>query len=307
MRHFYIAALLAVLPFCSEAQSFFGPAGATWQFGTSPQYYYYARVISTAAIGKDTISTINYYQYEQGHSPHYMQMITTYTSGDTVYCLSSMNKYIPLYIFNTKAGDTLKFYKTYVNSGSDPYFYVRIDSMKPMLWNGQMLRTVWGYTIGPAPTDPGWNSFRRADTPRGILYVERLGAIYADGLLPWTNAILPEDPGYASCYYDGTLNIRPDGLDSCAHIPEDVPETLLPEFSLYPNPAGHTCNIRLGKSLPAEASVIIYDVCGRKQMELSIPAGIGSRSFDLLSWPAGIYLVALKSGQYRHFQRLVKE
>ena len=68
------------------------------------------------------------------------------------------------------------------------------------------------------------------------------------------------------------------------HEPED--------FSLYPNPATTEIQVR-SSFFGVRSSVFIYDMFGRKQEKIQIPAGQIQVRIDVSAYPAGIYIAVL--------------
>ncbi len=75
-------------------------------------------------------------------------------------------------------------------------------------------------------------------------------------------------------------------------------------FVIYPNPTTSEINIRYSLFDPSTSlrtgirySIFIYDMFGRKQDEVPIPKGQKLTHIDISDYPAGIYIVVLKSVQ----------
>ena len=94
--------------------------------------------------------------------------------------------------------------------------------------------------------------------------------------------------------------------DSCVWIGVEEPELII-TYSIYPNPA--TSEIHLRSSFfGARSSVLIYDMFGRQQEEIQIPADQGQVSIDVSDFLPGIYIIILRNenGMLRRRKFVVK-
>jgi hypothetical protein len=64
-------------------------------------------------------------------------------------------------------------------------------------------------------------------------------------------------------------------------------------FKIYPNPAKNDVTLQL-EDTTVQATVVLYDLLGKKIYEASLPSGTSSYQINTQSYPAGLYLVVLK-------------
>ena len=82
-----------------------------------------------------------------------------------------------------------------------------------------------------------------------------------------------------------------DGMDPNFSIPEDK---VINNINIFPNPANSEIHVR-SSFFGDRSSVFIYDMFGRQQEEIQIPAGQDQVSIDISAYPAGIYIAVLKN------------
>jgi len=75
--------------------------------------------------------------------------------------------------------------------------------------------------------------------------------------------------------------------------PSPVPRT--PYLQIFPNPAGNAIYFKYQLS-NISYQLSIYDLFGRKQDEIIIPPDQEQTRIDISSYPAGVYVAVLKSG-----------
>lgn len=102
----------------------------------------------------------------------------------------------------------------------------------------------------------------------------------------------------------GTLSCGPVGLIyGSSHSP---PRPALRQP--YPCPAGDELNIRLELSVPGEATLVVYDLAGRRRLRRSygsLAAGTHTLTLELRELLDGVYLLALESAGTRELRRFV--
>jgi hypothetical protein len=305
MKKSLLLFLCAILSVAGYAQVTFAPMGATWNFYPNALQYRHFRTDGTVTIaGKSCARTSAYEHDAYAHTTKKLGWLDTYTSGDTVYYRGFSGRLVPLYIFNVQQGDTLAFYKLNFYNATDSFFHVRIDSVKPVQWGNAMLKTVWARTIEPA-SDGTWCAFGR-DAEHQI-YVERIGAVYGEGLLPWTKAVIPETIGSPTCYYDGVTDVRLGGSDSCTGIPLTVTQQQPGDFNVFPNPARDAVSIQFSTPQPGTVTLALYNVIGRKYLEREITAGTQKLTIPMNDLPPGTYYISIRSEAGAWFKSIIKE
>ena len=89
-----------------------------------------------------------------------------------------------------------------------------------------------------------------------------------------------------------------DGMDPGFSIPED---DVMNNINIFPNPANSEIHVRSSffgarsSFFGVHASVFIFDMFGRQQEEIQIPAGHDQLRIDVSAYPAGIYIAVLKN------------
>jgi hypothetical protein len=124
---------------------------------------------------------------------------------------------------------------------------------------------------------------------------------YWDVLLYKVNDTLGTDTLYTGSYvYDSlcpyqipsdTINLA--GCLVTTNITNTLPpEPRTPQLHIFPNPAGDEINCQLS-IVNSKLSMFIYDLYGRKQVEIIIPPGQEQIRIDISAYPAGVYMAVL--------------
>ncbi len=220
----------------------------------------------------------------------------TYASGDTVFIYNTLfAKFTPLYIFNVSDGDTVSiptFHKPMWATVYDTTFSYVVDSVRNVLYDATMLKTVYARSLRPAT----WSG---ETTPTYGLVSEDFGA-YAERLGCLKIGIYPQcygcpvitsesnqTPGAIRCYNDPVTSIHL--VSGICGIPSvsvaDVKAG--PSVAVYPNPANDIINIATQKAL----SVTITTIIGTKISTTKIDSK--NTSINVSSLPAGTYLLRI--------------
>ena len=134
---------------------------------------------------------------------------------------------------------------------------------------------------------------------------------------------IPFTVPHVGCMDDMACNYNPNAIISseCEYPEEgfncDGTELslfigLIPEnysiSNIYPNPFNPITNISFGIPENANVKIIIYDLTGRKVQslinEFQTP-GYHSVDWDASSYPSGIYLIRMNSGDFGQIQKVV--
>jgi carboxypeptidase T len=84
-------------------------------------------------------------------------------------------------------------------------------------------------------------------------------------------------------------------VDLATGIPGNMPMPFVTKISLQPNPASGNITMKytLDKFYPGLNTFKIYDNTGQKVFETSLPHGSDAISWDVSSWPAGMYFYSI--------------
>ncbi|HWB64796.1 MAG TPA: T9SS type A sorting domain-containing protein [Chitinophagales bacterium] len=105
--------------------------------------------------------------------------------------------------------------------------------------------------------------------------------------------------------YAGTLALYPVGVSAINGV-QDVYSNL----NIYPNPVTNDFGMSFVLKQSETVTAGIYSIDGKMAKELMnerLNAGEVSRSFDLSTFPAGVYLVKLSAGETTVTRKIVKE
>jgi len=84
---------------------------------------------------------------------------------------------------------------------------------------------------------------------------------------------------------------------------QDIPKEKI-WFSISPNPASRTLNIKVSKKLQ-NAKITVFDVLGKKVYTKTLSTL--SPSIDVSKWNSGVYLVKISSENFSKTRRFVKQ
>lgn len=314
--------LFAIILFanCSKtfAQSNFAPVGATWYHSGFEGVYKSVAVKDTLILGI-SCRQIKQRIYISWPGPVYaMDLASTrdlyiYSNPDTVFCFNDrINRFSPLFVFNVNVGDTVRLPLfnapsacTYVSKDTTKLFEFIVDSVKNVIYDGEILKTVYSKCIIPKDLykfeSQGW--FYWGDSLN--VYAEKIGSLKT-GLLPYCVGACPTlatmgcaFPRNLRCYEDDSIKVHL--VDTCLNpswVPASLNEktTSTQKIVIYPNPTND--KISLGFELiNHQTKVIIVDVMGKKVFEKDFTKS-STISIDVAEIKSGVYFVKLlKEGE----------
>lgn len=136
----------------------------------------------------------------------------------------------------------------------------------------------------------GWQSENNLED---VIPTPDNGFLACGKVFPW-----PPDTGTQGAWI---IKLDSMGCDTpgCAiviSIPEEPLQINNDAFLIYPNPASSEVRIDIRYSLiDFRSSIFIYDIFGRKQEEIRIPADQNQVRIDVSTYPAGVYIAILKN------------
>ncbi len=193
-----------------------------------------------------------------------------------------------LYDFSLEVGDTLIGYIS--EFGFEPLIVSAVDSVLI----GSNYRKRW-----IIPVDG-------SDIEYSIRYIESIGGLH--GLVqPDPFFYLHSPVTDLICYSNGDGLIYPDGDESCMIITHSTNEFAAKQgIEVFPNPARGIFSVTLPTNLKTGTSHLrIIDVNGCVVKEQSLSHS--QNSINTESWPAGMYLLQVISGQDEMLTRVVVE
>ncbi len=267
------------------------PVGAEWHYsisqfgGAAPpdaEYAKYQVIKDTLYKGQLARQIEREYFRYVGDSVKWSTLYL-FDRNDTVFYYNDQySRYIPLYIFNVIAGDTLRFYypDTAGITVTDSTFRLIVDSVKMDSFpNSIILKAI--YT---SPLDIETISGIGSDLP----YLEKIGSLSI--MLPRGTLSLYHD-GPLRCYQDSNVNINYTTKACDQRLIVGISDLELAERSiqLVPSPVSEFFNIKTeGVRIN---SIKIYDMRG--SLVQTIPNG--KSLVDISSLDNGIYLVQLET------------
>ncbi len=293
----------------AQAQSdFFAPIGAEWYYGSTGfinnvHYRRYWSEKDTVIEGQDCRKISGAYVPREGDSA-VIHPLFVYSSGDTVlYYNSAFGKFTPIFIFNTKVGDTLSFYIPHYLPHNDTNVTIQVivENVDTLTIAGLDLRRIWArpYVNG------AW----------GITlvrpYIERIGSLFE--FLPFdSELILPESREKAfRCYRDQEISYQ--ATIPCDTLPTkstNVATSIESEdngFAIYPNPNNGTFNIIIGSIYPDYGKISILDLSGKDIHQLYVDRHENkmNKYSVSLSLSSGVYILRWTQKGIDYTQKLV--
>ncbi len=306
MKIYFLSLFSILLTFTSaQAQTDFAPIGAEWYYGsTSINYIHYNRYWSekdTVIDGLQCRKISGVYVPKKGDSSA-TEPVFVYSSGDTVlYYNTAFSKFTPIFIFNTKAGDTLSF--------NNPHYYVADDDTNAVIQvivekvdtltvDGIDLRRVW---LQPYIDGGKWAVAMVSP------YTERIGSGFE--FLPFrVMAGIPEAVEKAfRCYKDQEINYQLrehcDDLSSWYDGIEEQ-EDNIGKIQVFPNPFNRTFTIRMNRAEPKAVHISVTDIAGGKVAGTIIPPNQKELLWPL-GLPEGIYILKCNVNGTVYTQKLI--
>ncbi len=110
----------------------------------------------------------------------------------------------------------------------------------------------------------------------------------------------------ALLYFETNTLIYDDDALCDASIGSRYSEENLPQYTLYPNPADKSFNIKYSDSFGDNADLIIEDLSGRWLKQVNLPAKFNIKQLDVSDLPNGLYMIkVLSEGKCIFNQKLV--
>lgn len=293
---------------CSKtfAQSNFAPVGATWYHDGA--FGVYRSIVTKDTLYKGKVTQkIEQDIYVRWGSMHPRLQTTrdlyVYDNGDTVFCFNDrLDAFTPLFVFNVKAGDTLRL--PYFNpndcsksldTNSLALSFV-IDSVKNVPYDGTLLKTVYSKVVPNSRTTYSWS----LGNDSIMVYAQQLGSLKT-GFLPYCKgecAIITIQgcaiPSKLRCYEEDSIGVHL--VDTCLNtswVPASIIEktTIAQNLGIFPNPANDKISLSF-EALNYQTKVIIVDVMGKKVLEKDFLKS-SSLSIDVAEIKSGVYLLKL--------------
>lgn len=277
--------LLCCFTVCAsiKAQTVFAPPNSVWHYGFINSDGEDGLFYSVYKTTKDTLYETHLCSKIVGKkytTPTTYTDIPTqyiYTSNDTVFYYNfNFSKFLPLYKFNVKKGDTLKFHVPYLVSGHPDSFRVVVDTVYNIMIDRNLLRKIGTRYLDRFALDT---------------YTERIGN---GELIGHRYTITTGFANYLSCYQDGIMDTnfttKPCGYLKSSNI-SDV--HVSPKIVVYPNPFVHQVSVEIVPGIK-NITIQLYDMLGKKFIEMT---NINGDIFHLNTkeLPNGIYFLSIKN------------
>jgi hypothetical protein len=257
----------------------FGTIGTKWYYSESAgglcpgncEYLLLSSIKDSSILGITTHKIVQKYYMQNGEIRDY-QPIFVYSKNDTVYRYSfSKQKFITLYIFNHKKGDTLTLDSPDDNSKFASYRLV-IDSLKIESVDGISLKKYW-----TKPLD----DYQFYDSGS---FMDRIGGL--DWFYPRA-AIIPEAGGPIRCYLDSQIDTSFQNV-ACDYLVLRPPYKdiykLDNKVKISPNPS--TSRLRIESEIPIDL-VELVDISGKIALKSN------QQILDISKLPNGQYLMRI--------------
>lgn len=300
-------------PLRTSAQADFAPIGAKWYYsgglvnspvpGPRPvDGYVLQESVGDTLIQGITARKLQRTAFERSTQDNSIQSsamssVYVYATPDTVFHFDEqLARFLPLYIFNVQAGDTLahRVPSEYANLTTDTIWKFLVDSVATVTYNNHPVKVVYnGFFPVDAP-DPG-------GIPLAGPYYEYIGLI--DGHLSEYGYPHPANAPYVDyylrCYQDARFEINfgnPNkACDSLDMNPLSVTDAdfFARNLSVYPNPVSDELHIALeGMTMQ---TVTVTDLLGRNVVQKAYPAGTSHANLNLSGMNKGTYILCVTS------------
>ncbi len=292
------------------SQSDFAPVGAVWYHNYLGGVYKTVVEDETTISGKKvSILKQSVYRdsfYEAVNYPAVScRNLYLYSTTDTVFIYNErFEEFTPLYIFNVKAGDTVSL--PIINTeGCDGFnkedleFIYKVDSVKYVLYDGQLLKTVYTKTINTPNNALHW-AYR--NDSNGV-YVQKLGGLMY-GFLPNCRAGCAtitsancNQPRGVRCYSEALISIKliSEDCDKGNKIKASIPDlkSISNALIIQPNPATDMVSI-VNANIQSPSSLLVFNALGQIVLQQEYKAG-NKITFDAGPFARGVYLVRLEN------------
>ncbi len=319
MKNLWLFGLFVCTLWCDRlrAQNTFASAGAEWHHSMDCGVLYEHCTGDTviSGVGCRKISRETHMPFSctvMGIYPSTLTKLYVYDNSDTVFVYNPLfHQFTPLYVFNVTDGDTVTLPALPTGEGmlsyaaTDSSFSFRVDSVRMVLFDTAILKTVYTHAIGLAEAMSVHNRYfynYGSSTPSDTLgsYSTKIGCV-TTGLLPRciTCSYIVEVNFTDSlrCYTDSSLSIKLT-TDSCdvATPPADVAVCNKSGIVLYPNPTGATLHIfSSGKIEKVEISNSIGALLYRSDFNAL------SAEIETAALPSGLFFVRVNQTEIRTF------
>lgn len=264
-----------------KAQTVFAPPNAIWYYGfissDGEEGLYYSKF----QVEKDTFyeghlaSKVTSKRYNSTGGIATLGNQYVYTSNDTVFYYNfNYSKFLPLYVFNVKKGDTLKFHVPFSMTSLPDSFRVVVDSVYYVIIDGSTLKRVKTSYL---------------DHFALYIYTERLGN---DVFLGHQYISTTGFSNFLSCYQDGIIDVNFTGRE-CDYLKTSSIRASIPDLApiLYPNPFLEQLTIDFG--LNNNTFIVeIFDVFGKVQIRMKHSNG-GHCKIENTSLTPGVYFIKI--------------
>lgn len=276
----------------ASAQTVFAPPGAVWHFENIPDLEPPGQNYIRYAVEKDTMlyghlcskipgKRIQVNKDQNGYDTLEQETQYTYTSGDTVFYYNQVfSRFLVLYNFDVKVGDTVTYHVPYIVTGpEDTTFQIEIKKIETVTVDGIPLRIIYSRSL-----------IKSQFEIRAM--IERGGSFSAVEFIGHRLVLDLPRSGGLRCYEDFDVDTN-SGIwkYGCEEL---EPLSLLEHTGdrniiLYPNPAQEWISLEYPEGyVPAQYSVT--DITGRLQ-PVPMRLSAGAATFDLRSLPPGVYFV----------------
>ena len=307
----FVSSLLAV-PLLSIAQADFAPIGAKWYYewahvnfpteGRSMYGYILQESVSDTVIHGITarkLQRTSYGRNSQNVIENWpISSIYVHATADTVfYFQPELDRFLPLYIFNVQAGDTMvhRAPPEFAQLVADTTWKILVDSVVTKSYNNHPVKVVY-------------NSYAHILPGNGTMGVPLAGPYYqyfglVNGHLTEYEWGYPAGAPYYSyrlrCYQDANFDVHfwdaNVACDSLALLPTSVEDVdyLSAKLSVYPNPSTGEIYILLDQI--DIQSVEVLDMLGRKVLLQQQAKGTAPVQVQLDGFSKGTYILRINT------------
>ena len=291
----FLVLLCGLLP-ATYGQNMFAPLGSVWNYsyGTDEYTGYTLQKVTgdTTIAGTDCRRVLRKTYKTQLANPSApvdssevrYSYIASY--NDTVfYYNEQFSRFLPLYIFNVAAGDTMVYHVPFLVTPSDTLFRVVVDSIGIVNVDGILLKRIYN-----TPLD-GWGFY--VSTSKS--YTQLLGA--DQGLVVHGNGSHTANIAtpFIRCYKDSIINYTREpgticeGMDGINSI--NFTQHRQQSVDIYPVPSKGMLYVKLKNGNGAIRSIFITDLSGRRILSRQLLKMSQEVELKLENIASGVYLI----------------
>jgi len=272
---------------------YWAPKGTTWFYdqdifpqGSSISYIKFESLGDTV-INEDTLTVI---QESRSHNDSiHSEFYTKFDDNKVYYFHVQDNNYKLMYDFSAEPGDTLNIYCRQSESDTEPYAYIKIDSLSSLKIGDDTLKV------------QHFSSIYSVETSCNMIQVqpiiERIG--HLKFMFPQHAWADPPYGGNLRCYEDSIIGLYKISDKDCDYFTTDINSEQLNQSNyVYPNPTNNILNIDSKYEI---TEIKLFNKLGNLILQQQY-----SDKIDMSALPNDIYFVKIQFKDYYEISKIIK-